>query len=309
MTRFIVQRLTTMIPLLIGLSIIVFLMLQLVPGDPVKLMLGGEARLARAEDLEKMRQELGLNDPLYVQYWNYFTKLLHGDLGTSRRLKKPVLELILGRLPSTFELTFASLGFAILLGTSLGIVSALNHNSWIDHLTMVIALLGVSMPGFWLALLLIFLFAVYLRWVPVAAPSGIKALILPSLALSVWAVGTIARLVRSGMLEVMGQDYVRTARAKGLVERSVILRHALRNALLPVITVVGLQFGHTLVGTVTIETVFARPGLGLMLVTGISGKDFPLVQGIVMFVGAAYVIVNFLVEMIYVWIDPRIRYS
>ena len=185
----------------------------------------------------------------------------------------------------------------------------LNHNSWLDYVTVTIALLGVSIPGFWLALLLILVFSVNLGWLPVLSSPGIPGLILPSLALGLWAGGTIARLVRSGMLEVIRQDYVRTAHAKGLPDRSVLLRHSLRNALLPVVTVVGLQFGQVLAGTVIIEAVFSRPGLGLMLVNAILAKDFPLVQGIVMFVAAAYIIVNSLVEILYVWIDPRIRYA
>ena len=191
----------------------------------------------------------------------------------------------------------------------MGIIAALNHNSWLDYVTVTIALLGVSIPGFWLALLLILVFSVNLGWLPVLSSPGIPGLILPSLALGLWAGGTIARLVRSGMLEVIRQDYVRTAHAKGLPDRSVLFRHSLRNALLPVVTVVGLQFGQVLAGTVIIEAVFSRPGLGLMLVNAILAKDFLLVQGIVMFVAAAYIIVNSLVEILYVWIDPRIRYA
>ena len=308
MTRFVVQRLLTLIPLLIGVSVLVFMMLQLVPGDPVMMMLG-EASVARAADIEALRDQLGFNDPLYVQYWHYFTDLIQGDLGTSMRTRKPVADLIAARLPSTFELTFAGLGFAVLFGTTLGVIAALKHNSWVDHLTVVFALLGVSIPGFWLGLLLIFLFSVTLRWLPVIGTSGFKSLILPAISLGLWAGGTIARLVRSGMLEVMQADYVRTARAKGLGERRVIIGHALRNALLPVVTMVGIQFGHVMAGTVIIESVFSRPGLGLMLVNGIVAKDIPLVQGIVMFVAATYLLANFLVELLYTYIDPRIRYS
>ncbi|MBV7334497.1 ABC transporter permease [Chloroflexi bacterium TSY] len=308
MQKFIIQRLLMLIPLLIGVSILVFLMTQLVPGDPVMMMLG-EFSMATAEDIEELRETLGFNDPLYIQYWNYFTGLLQGDLGTSMRTQKPVADLIGQRLPSTFALTFTALTFAVLFGTGLGILSALNHNTWVDYSAVVIALLGVSIPGFWLALLLIFLFAVTLRWLPVLSTSGVEGIILPALALGLWAGGTIARLVRSGMLEVVRQDYVRTARAKGLTESKVVLHHALRNALLPVVTVVGLQFGEVLAGTVIIEAVFARPGLGLMLVNAIIAKDFPLVQGIVMFVAAAYMMMNALVEIVYVWIDPRIQYT
>ena len=307
MTRFVIHRLLALIPLLIGVSFIVFMMLQLVPGDPVMMMLG-EFSMATTKDVEAMREQLGFNDPLYIQYWNYFKGLITGDLGTSMRTKKPVLDLILARLPSTFELTFFGLLFAMIFGTSLGIIAALKHNTFIDYFTVVIALLGVSIPGFWLALLFIFLFSIRLEWLPITGSSPLS-IIMPCLALGLWAGGTIARLVRSGMLEVLQSDYVRTARAKGLYKHRIILVHALRNALLPVVTIFGIQFGHVLAGTVIIEAVFARPGLGLMLVNAIVAKDFPLVQGTIMFVAGAYIVVNILVEVIYTYLDPRIRYS
>ena len=307
MTRFVIHRLLALIPLVIGVSFLVFLMLQLVPGDPVMMMLG-EFSMATAKDVEALRQQLGFNDPLYIQYWNYFKSLITGDLGTSMRTKKPVIDLILARLPSTFELTFYGLIFALIFGTLLGIIAALKHNTFIDYFTVVIALLGVSIPGFWLALLFIFLFSIRLEWLPITGSSPLS-IIMPCLALGLWAGGTIARLVRSGMLEVLQSDYVRTARAKGLYKHRIILVHALRNALLPVVTIFGLQFGHVLAGTVIIEAVFARPGLGLMLVNAIVAKDFPLVQGTIMFVAVAYIAVNILVEVIYTYLDPRIRYS
>ena len=307
MTRFIIHRLLALIPLVIGVSFLVFLMLQLVPGDPVMMMLG-EFSMATVKDVEALRQQLGFNDPLYIQYWNYFKSLITGDLGTSMRTKKPVIDLILARLPSTFELTFYGLIFALIFGTLLGIIAALKHNTFIDYFTVVIALLGVSIPGFWLALLFIFLFSIRLEWLPITGSSPLS-IIMPCLALGLWAGGTIARLVRSGMLEVLQSDYIRTARAKGLYKHRIILVHALRNALLPVVTIFGLQFGHVLAGTVIIEAVFARPGLGLMLVNAIVAKDFPLVQGTIMFVAVAYIAVNILVEVIYTYLDPRIRYS
>ena len=307
MARFVIHRLLALIPLLIGVSFLVFLMLQLVPGDPVMMMLG-EFSMATAKDVEALRQQLGFNDPLHVQYWNYFKNLVTGDLGTSMRTKKPVVDLILARLPSTFELTIYGLLFALIFGTLLGIIAALKHNTFIDYFTVVIALLGVSIPGFWLALLFIFLFSIRLEWLPITGSSSLS-IIMPCLALGLWAGGTIARLVRSGMLEVLQSDYIRTARAKGLYNHRIILVHALRNALLPVVTIFGLQFGHVLAGTVIIEAVFARPGLGLMLVNAIVAKDFPLVQGTIMFVAGAYILVNLLVEIIYTYLDPRIRYS
>lgn len=307
MTRFVIHRLLALIPLVIGVSFLVFLMLQLVPGDPVMMMLG-EFSMATAKDVEALRQQLGFNDPLHIQYWNYFKSLIAGDLGTSMRTKKPVIDLILARLPSTFELTFYGLLFALVFGTALGIIAALKHNTFIDYFTVVIALLGVSIPGFWLALLFIFLFSIRLEWLPITGSSPLS-IIMPCLALGLWAGGTIARLVRSGMLEVLQSDYIRTARAKGLYKHRIILVHALRNALLPVVTIFGLQFGHVLAGTVIIEAVFARPGLGLMLINAIVAKDFPLVQGTIMFIAGAYIVVNILVEVIYTYLDPRIRYS
>ena len=220
MTRFVIHRLLALIPLVIGVSFLVFLMLQLVPGDPVMMMLG-EFSMATAKDVEALRQQLGFNDPLYIQYWNYFKSLITGDLGTSMRTKKPVIDLILARLPSTFELTFYGLLFALIFGTLLGIIAALKHNTFIDYFTVVIALLGVSIPGFWLALLFIFLFSIRLEWLPITGSSPLS-IIMPCLALGLWAGGTIARLVRSGMLEVLQSDYIRTARAKGLYKHRII---------------------------------------------------------------------------------------
>ncbi len=207
MKKFILQRLLILIPLLIGVSIIVFLMIQLVPGDPVIMMLG-EFSVAKAEDIEQLRTDLGFNDPLYIQYWNYFTKLLQGNLGISMRTKRPVRDQILQRFPSTFSLTFTGLGFAVVFGTIMGIISVLNHNNWLDNLTVIVALLGVSIPSFWLGLLLIFLFALQLGWLPVISTAGIASLVLPSLTLGLWGAGTIARLVRSGLLEILQQEYI-----------------------------------------------------------------------------------------------------
>jgi ABC-type dipeptide/oligopeptide/nickel transport system permease component len=308
MYNFVTRRILILVPLLITISILVFSMIQLVPGDPVTMMLG-EYSVATAENIQVLREQLGLDKPLYVQYWTYFTSLLQGDLGMSIRSKRPVVEQIVQRLPSTLELTVAGLGFAVVFGVFLGIVSALNHNRWLDRVAVTISLLGVSIPSFWLGLLLISLFSVYLRWLPVTGTSGLKSLVLPSLTLGLWAAGPIARFTRSGMLEVMRQDYIRTARSKGLHERTVIWHHMLRNALIPVITILGIRFGQILAGTIIIEAVFARPGLGLMLLNAIVAKDFPLVQGIILFVAAAYVIVNSLVEITYAVIDPRIEYA
>ena len=308
MTTFLLKRGLAVIPLLLGVTIIVFLMMQLVPGDPVALMLG-EVSVASADDMAQLREELGLNDPLPIQYWHYISGLVQGDLGTSMRTRRPVTELILSRLPSTMELTAAGLAIAILMGLGLGLLAALNHNTVIDNLAVVIALLGVSIPSFWLGLLLMQVFSLKLGWLPVLGSGGARGLVLPAVTLGIWAAGDIARLTRSGVLEVIRQDYVRTAQSKGLPRSRLVVRHVLRNALIPVVTVIGIRFGQVLAGTVIIETVFSRPGLGLTLVNAIIAKDFPLVQGIVLFVASAYVLANFVVEAAYTWLDPRIEYA
>ena len=308
MFGFIVRRLISLVPLLIAVSVLVFLMVHLVPGDPVRALLN-ESTAASSADIERLRDQLGLNDPLHVQYWNYLRRALSGDLGTSIRSNKPVAEQIAVRLQSTLELTFAGLLFGIVFGTWLGIVAALHHRTWIDTLAVTIALIGVSVPSFWLGLIFILVFAVELRWLPVLGSSGPLGLVLPALTLGLWAAGGIARLARSGMLEVMNQDYVRTARAKGVAERRIVMHHMLRNALVPLVTLVGIRFGQILAGTVVIESVFSRQGLGLVLVASIVGKDLPMVQGIVLLVATAYVLVNYAVEILYVAIDPRIEYA
>lgn len=305
---FAARRLLTLIPLLIGVTLLVFSMLQLVPGDPVRAILG-ESTAATAEQIERMREDLGLNAPLHVQYLSYLANVVRGDFGVSIRTRRPVLEQIWLRLPSTLELTFAGLAFAIVFGTFLGVISALHHNSIIDKVAVIIALLGVSIPSFWLGLLLILLFSVQLNWLPVLSSGGWRGLVLPTLTLGLWAAGGIARLARSSMLEVMHQDYVRTARSKGLRQSSIVIWHMLRNALIPIVTIVGIRFGQILAGTVIIETVFSRQGLGLMLVSAILGKDLPVVQGIILLVATSYILVNFLVEIAYTWLDPRIAYG
>ena len=307
MYKFVLRRMLILVPLLITISFLVFSMIPVVPGDPVILMLG-EYSVANAENIQTLREQLGFDKPFYLQYWNYFTSLVQGDLGMSIRSRKPVLEQIVQRLPSTFELTLAGLGFAVVFGIFLGVVSALYHNRWPDRMAVTIALLGMSIPSFWLGLMLILIFSVYLRWLPVTGTS-LKSLVLPALTLGLWAAGPIARFTRSGLLEVMRQDYIRTARSKGLRERTVVWHHMLRNALIPVVTILGIRFGQILAGTIIIEAVFARPGLGLFLLNAIVAKDFPLVQGIILFVAAAYVIVNSLVEVTYAAIDPRIEYG
>jgi ABC-type dipeptide/oligopeptide/nickel transport system permease component len=298
-------RLLAAIPTVIGVSILVFTSLYLLPGDPVQ-ALAGEVPLER-ERVEAIREELGLNDPPWEQYARFAGNALRGDLGTSLKSRRPVLDEILTVLPATLQLTLAAMAFAIVLGVGLGIIAALRAHTWIDSLTMVLALGGVSIPVFWLGLMSLLVFAVWLDWVPSTGTEGLHRLILPALVLGYAAAAIIARLTRGAMLETLSQEYVTTARSKGLGERTIITRHALRNALIPVITIVGLQIGTLLSGAVIIETVFSRQGIGRMLVNGILGKDLPLVQGTILFVATFYVIINLVTDILYAWVDPRIR--
>ncbi len=308
MTTYILRRLALTVPVLFGVTLLVFSMLHLVPGDPVRAMFI-ESGGATAEQIEQVRHLLGLDLPLPVQYWNYITRAIHGDLGESIITKQQVFELIVQNFPSTLQLTVAGMGFAIVLGTLLGIVAAVRHTSWLDNLMMVIATLGVSMPSFWLGLLLILVFGIYLHWVPITAGSDLNRLALPAFALGFQAAAIIARLVRTSLLEVLHEDYMRTARAKGLSDRIVVLRHGLRNSLIPVTTVVGLQFGGLLGGAVIIEAVFARQGVGQLLVGALQARDFPLAQGCVLFIALVYVLVNLGVDVLYAFVDPRIHYQ
>lgn len=307
MLRYIQIRLLASVPVILGVSILVFLMLHLLPGDPVQAMLG-DTVVDKAR-LDQLREQLGLNDPLYVQYGRFLSKAVQGDLGRSLQRRKPVAEEIAAQLPSTLQLTVAAIGLAIVIGVALGTLAAINHNTWVDALMMLIALTGVSMPGFWLGMLLILCFSLWLGWLPASGSQGVERLILPAVALGYGAAAVIARLVRSSMLEVMRQEYITTARAKGLARVTVILRHALKNALIPVVTIIGLQIGALLAGAVVIETVFSRQGVGRLLVDGILSKDFPVVQGTVLVIATSYVLINLVVDVLYAAIDPRIRYS
>lgn len=304
MTAYILRRLALMIPVLIGVSILTFLMSHLVPGDPVAVMLGNSAT---AESEARLRQQLGLDDPLYVQYYHFVRNALHGDLGTSIRSGQPVLTEITDRVGSTVQLTLAAMVIAIVFGVGLGVLAAASGRRATDAGIMSLALLGISMPTFWSGILLILLFGLKLHWLPIAG-TGPKALILPAITLAAPAMAVLARMTRSTMLEVLNQDFVRTARAKGLREQLVIGRHVLKNALIPVVTIIGLQFGGLLTGAVIVESVFSRPGLGRYAVTAIESRDFPQIQGIVLMAAVVYVVVNLLVDLIYAALDPRIRY-
>lgn len=306
MTRYIVRRLLYILPVMLGISLIVFAMLQIAPGDPAS-TLGGED--ATQEDVEAIRHKFGLDKPLYIQYGIWLGHVLRGDLGRSIVTRRPVLTEIRSRVRPTAELATGAMILATLVGMFIGIISATRQYSMMDHVTMVVALLGVSTPIFWMGLMLIFFFSVRLRWFPTGGVGSLKALVLPTVALSAASTAIIARMTRSSLLEVIREDYVRTARAKGLTERVVLLRHALKNALIPVTTVIGLRFGYLLGGTVITETVFSRPGLGRLLVDAIKFRDFPVVQGTIMMLSASFIVVNLLVDILYVYLDPRIRYD
>jgi peptide/nickel transport system permease protein/oligopeptide transport system permease protein len=304
---YLIRRLLAAIPVLFGVSVVVFSMLHLVPGDPVKMMLS-EFQTS-PEQIAHLRAQLHLDEPLPQQFGRFIWNALHGDLGYSVRSKRPVLMEIRDNLPSTVVLALAGVGVAVVTGVTLGVIAAICQHSWFDTFSMVMALLGVSIPSFWLGLLLIFALSLRLGWLPATGGGDLWHLIMPAMTLGLGAAAIIARLSRSCMLEVLRQEYITTARAKGLQEAWVILRHGLKNALIPVVTVVGLQLGQLLGGTVIIETVFARPGVGRLIVNGILEKDFPLVQGIVLVGATSYVLINLLVDMTYALLDPRIRYD
>lgn len=307
MQAFLLRRFLQSILTLVGVSIVVFLMLYLTPGDPVTIMLQGSN--ATPQQVTELRHQLGLDQPVYVRYLKYVGNALHGDLGRSYQSRQPVLKAIMQQLPATLQLTFAALFVAVAIGLIFGTIAAIRRDTWVDTISMNISLFGVSIPNFWLGMLLILLFSLHFKIFPAIGTGGIKHLVLPAIALGWGYAAIIARLVRHSLIEVMENEYIKTARAKGLAERTVIRRHALKNALIPVVTIVGLQFGHMLANAVIIESLFARQGIGRMIVSGILAKDFPLVQGLVLFAAAAYVIANLLVDVSYAFLDPRIRFS
>lgn len=307
MTQYIFRRLLTSVPTVLLITLLAFSMLHLTPGDPAEIFLG-ENR-STPELLARIRQDMGLDRPFHVQYLSYLGSILQGDLGRSLNTNRPITQELGNRLVPTLELTFAALAVAIVLGVGLGVLSAVRHNTWLDSLAMLIALLGVSMPVFWSSLLLIFFFSVQLQWFPSVGQGGFERLVLPALALGLLSAATIARLVRSSMLDVLSQDYIRTARSKGLWPRRVIWRHALKNALVPTVTIVGIEFGQLLSGAVITETIFSRLGIGRYYVDSLLNKDFPVVQALTLFIAIAYVLINLLVDLSYSLLDPRIRYD
>lgn len=336
MLRYTARRLLSLVPVLLGITLLVFAFLHFIPGDPALVMAGERSSPAQVEAL---RERLGLNEPLPIQYIKFLGGLLRFDLGNSIISGIPVAQEIRSRWPASFELAVASMLFAVIIGVPAGIIAAVKKDKWVDNAAMTVSLIGVSMPVYWLGLLLIYLFAVNLGWLPPSGRIGVDVgnafrpitgffildsilrfnfaalgnvlshLVLPAIALGTIPLAIIARITRSAMLEVLSQDYIRTARAKGLIERWVIMKHALKNALLPVITIIGLQFGTLLSGAILTETIFSWPGIGSWIYQGILNRDYPVVQGGVVFVSVTFVLVNLLVDLSYALFDPRIQYK
>jgi len=304
--HYVARRLVAAVPTLLGVSVVVFMMVRLLPGDPARIVAG---LLATESDVEHIRHQLGLDQSAPAQYATFLTRLLHFDLGTSVRSGQPVTSEVLARLPWTVELAVTSIAVAAALGIGGGMLAALYHNQKLDSLVSAVMLFGISMPVYWFGLMLIAIFAIKLQWLPAAGSQDPGAWILPTLTLAAFSVALIARMTRSAMLDVLRADYVRTARAKGLVERVVVYGHALRNALLPIVTVVGHQFGTLLGGAVLTETVFGWPGMGQLLVDALFARDYPVVQGVVLTFSALFILVNLAVDVLYGVIDPRIHYA
>jgi peptide/nickel transport system permease protein len=306
-TTYILRRIVQAVPVIIGITLFSFLMVHLIPGDPVQAF-AGEKPIS-PERAEQIRIQYGLNQPLWKQYRDYMGDLLHGDLGSGLHSNRPVSDSIREALWPTLQLTLAGLAVALVFGITLGILAAIFHNSWLDSTAMVIALLGVSMPSFYLGLLLLFAFSFHFHLFPATGLGGWQHLVLPALTVGFASSAYIARLVRSSMLDTLNQDYVVTARAKGLIERAVVIRHALKNALIPAVTYFGIQLAGLLTGAVVTENVFSRPGLGRLAVTAIGNRDIPLIQGTVLIAAAIYLVVSLIVDLSYGFLDPRIRYE
>ncbi|MBI4278185.1 MAG: ABC transporter permease [Armatimonadetes bacterium] len=313
MARFIFVRLLALLPIALGVALVAFLLLRLVPGDPARVILGADAG---AEDVARVRAQLGLDRPLAIQFGIFVGRAVRGDLGYSYYFKDRVMALILSTLPATVELSFVAMVAAVAVAVPLGVVAALRRQTLVDYGSMAIAVFGVAMPPFWLGILLIYLFGVQLRWLPTMGIGGhfwtwdgLRHMLLPAATLGALMLASTTRLTRAAMLDVLGEEYVRTARAKGLTARQVIYRHALRNALIPVVTNLGLQMGNLLGGAFLTETVFAWPGIGRLSVDAMFRRDYPMVQGTLLVVTLIFLLVNLVVDVLYVMIDPRITYD
>ncbi|MCL4459047.1 MAG: ABC transporter permease [Chloroflexi bacterium] len=305
MSRYIITRLLLLVPILLGVSIVIFILVRLVPGDVARIYAGLDAT---DEQVAAIRHQLGLDKPLVVQYLIYLNAVLHGDLGRSVYSRAPVVMEVMARYPATVQLAVTSMCLAVTLGLFLGIIAAIRRNTILDNLCSIVSVTGISMPAFWFGLMLMLVFCEQLRWFPSAGAGSWKNLVLPAITLSTYTTAIVARMTRATLIDVLGQEFIRTARAKGLRERLVVYRHALKNALIPVVTMVGLQVGFLLGGAVIVETVFAYPGLGRLMVDSIKNRDFPIVQGGVLLMATTFVLVNLVVDLLYAYLDPRIRY-
>jgi len=308
MLRYIVRRLLLVIPVFIGVSLIAFLIMKLTPGDPVLNVLGLQPT-SDPSFIAAIRAELGLDDPIYIQYGKFLWRVLHGDLGRSIGSNKPVILLVSEALPRTLLLAVSSMIVAMAIGIPIGMVSSIKQHSVVDHATRVGSIFAASLPDFWLGLMLMMIFSYYLGLTPISGYGRPEHIILPAVTLGVGLAGLITRLTRSSMLEVIRQDYIRAAKAKGMSEREVIFKHALRNALIPIVTVLGLQFGFLLAGAFFVEWVFAWPGIGRLAVQAIQQRDYPVVLGALLVTPIAYVVINIVVDIIYSYIDPRVQYE
>lgn len=334
MTGYIVRRILALIPTLVGVAIVVFVLIRLIPGDPAEVMLGGFATPERAQEL---RRHLGLDRPVLIQFAIWARALIRGDLGASIMSQRPVADEIWSRFPATFELTIIATGFALLIGISLGVLSATAHNTRVDLGATIVSVLGMSVPIFWFGLMLLYVFGVWLKLLPIsgrldlsitlpritglvfvdsliqgnwaALADGLKHLVLPAFSLAVIPITTLSRMTRTSMVEVLNHEYVAVARAKGLAERVVLVRHALKNALIPVITVAGTRFGMQLAGAVLVEVVYGWPGVGRLIFDAIQKRDYPIIQGAVLFTAFLFIIINLLTDVLYAVIDPRIRFE
>lgn len=304
MLKYIIKRIISLLPVIIGATLIVFLILSMSQGDPARMILGDEAS---PEQVEQLREEMGLNDPALVQYGRYMLNLVKGDMGVSYTTGGPVIKEIAARFPNTLLLALVAMTLSAALALPLGVIAALKQNSILDGVSMVISLIGVSMPGFWLGLLLIILFSLRLGWLPSFGADTVSSIILPALTIAVMSMASIARMTRASMLEVIRQDYIRTARSKGLPEQRVIRQHALRNALMPTVTAIGLQTGIQMAGSVWTETVFSWPGIGRLMIQSIQGRDMPTVLGCIIVFSICFSVINLIVDLIYGVIDPRIK--
>lgn len=306
MLKYIIRRILIMVPIILGVTVIVFLIMHLSPGDPARIMLGMEAS---HEDIEAVRKAMGLDRPIYVQYFRWLSKIVVGDFGRSIQSRQPVLEMIRDRLPATLELTAAAMVFSLLIAIPTGIISAAKQYSISDYTSMVGALFWISMPGFWFGLMLMLLFGLHLGWLPISGRGGIEHLVLPAVTLGAPQAALIARLIRSSMLDVIRQDYIKTARAKGLREGVVVVKHALKNALIPVTTIIALRIPMLFGGAVITETIFAWPGMGRLIVRAIFQRDFPVAQGTVLIIAMIVMLANLLADIMYAYMDPRIKYG